>query len=984
MIIVEGRKTITGQRSGYFLFLNFAAGASALSIASAMLAAQPAHAQTASPGAQQSGPTEPGVLAQEAAEAAAGQADAQGEEQGEIVVTGSRIARDGYEAPTPLTVVGEEEIQAAAPANVADFVNDIPSVVGSATPATSNASISSGTAGVNALNLRGIGANRTLVLLDGQRSVGSTLNGIVDVNTFPQGLIQRVEIVTGGASAAYGSDAVSGVVNFILDKEFTGFKGAVENGITTYGDDYSWRVNLTAGVPFAGGRGHLLLNGEATDREGIYGVPREWNNHGWYTINNPAYTPTNGEPERLVTNNAGLSNATPGGIITTTALRGTSFWEGGAVRQFNYGLTKDPWMIGGDWRIVQVNNRQSLHADERRQGVFGRLSFEFSEAFELFAQASFNKHASLGWTGVQFNQGNVVIRSDNAFLPASIRSDLAARGIKDFRLGTTNADLPIRKTDNERTVQRYVIGANGQFGLFGRRARWDAYYQKGITNTEEMARDITNNARLAMAQDAVFHPQTGQIVCRSSIANPANGCVPFNRMGIGVNSQAALDYILGNPYREQKFTQDVAAANLSFDAFEMWAGTVAVALGAEHRREAVSGEVEEQFRRGWFVGNYLPTFGEYDVTEGYFEAVVPLAKGLEFNGAVRGTNYSTSGYVTTWKAGLTFEPIPDVRFRATRSRDIRAPNLQELFTAGTSRTNTLTDPFNRNASVQFLESTTGNRDLDPEVADTWGVGVVVQPRFVPGLAFSVDYYDIKIDDAIGGVSAQTIVDRCFEGAKEYCAAITRGTAPGGAEVITQVSVSPFNFAQLRARGIDVEATYRIQLADLIGAMDGSLILRAMGTRFLENYINNGIDPPTDTVGENFGDGPPKFLYRLQATYRNDNTTMNLTGRGISAGVYDNDFIVCQSGCPTSTIQNRTVNFNQINGAFYLDASIARTFQIGRAETELFLAVNNLTNEDPEIVAHGPAGTAYGNPSTNQGLYDILGRTFRVGARFNFK
>ena len=963
--------------------LGLSIGASALAAAASLAAAGPAYAQAAPPPSEQPGPVEPGALAQEPEDLQGPAQGAEAGEPGEIVVTGSRIARDGYEAPTPLTVVGEEEIQAAAPANVADFVNDIPSVVGSATPATSNASISSGTAGVNALNLRGIGSNRTLVLLDGQRSVGSTLNGVVDVNTFPQGLIQRVEIVTGGASAAYGSDAVSGVVNFILDKQFSGVKGAVENGITTYGDDYSWRVNLSAGIPFAGGRGRLLLNGEAADREGIYGVPRAWNRNGWYLINNPAYTPTNGAPERFISNNIGLSNATPGGIITNTPLRGTSFWQGGEVRQFNYGITRDPWMIGGDWRIVQVNDRQSLHADERRQGLFGRLSFEFGEALELFAQASWNRHASLGWTGVQFNQGNVVIRSDNAFLPADIRARLAALRITQFNLGTTNADLPIRKTDNERTVERYVIGANGRFGLFGRNARWDAYYQKGITNTEEMARDITNNARLAMAQDAVFHPVTGQIVCRSSIANPSNGCVPFNRMGIGVNSQAALDYILGNPYREQRFTQDVAAANLSFDAFEWWAGTVAVALGAEHRREGVSGEVEEQYRRGWFVGNYLPTFGKYDVTEGYFEAIVPLAPGLEFNGAVRGTEYSTSGFVTTWKAGLTFEPIPDIRFRATRSRDIRAPNLQELFTAGTSRTNTLVDPFNNNTNVQFLEQTTGNPNLLPEIADTWGVGVVVQPRFIPGLAFSVDYYDIKIEDAIGGVQAQTIVDRCFEGAAEYCAAITRGTAPGGAQIITRVSVSPFNFAQQQARGIDVEATYRMALADLVG-VDGTLTLRAMGTRFLENYINNGIDPPTDTAGQNFGDGPPDYLYRLQATYRNNDTTINLTGRGISSGTYDNSFIECESGCPKSTIQNRTININRLNGAFYLDASIARSFQVGRTETELFMSVTNLTNEDPEIVPWGPAGTAYGNPSTNQGLYDFLGRMFRVGARFNFK
>ena len=912
-------------------------------------------------------------------------ADAPADAKGaDIVVTGSRVARNGYQMPTPVTVIGSEEIKAAAPSNVADFVNDIPSVVGSATPATSNGSISAGTAGVNALNLRGIGANRTLVLLDGQRSVGSTLNGTVDVNTFPQGLIKSVEIVTGGASAAYGSDAVSGVVNFILDKDFTGLKGSVETGVTTYGDDADWRISLTAGTRFAGGRGRVLLNGEVADREGIFGVPRDWNNNGWYLINNPDYTPGNGLPERLVTAHAGLSNATPGGIITNTPLRGTYFGRGGAVGQFNYGNTRDPWMIGGDWQSVQVNNQQSLHADERRQGIFGRLSYEFSEALEVFAQGSWNRDASLGWTGVQFNQGNVVIRSDNAFLPADIRAKLAALKIAQFNLGTTNADLPIRKTDNDRTVKRLVLGGKGKFDLVGRDFKWDGYYQKGVTDTHEVARDISNNARLALAQDAVFRPGTNEIVCRSTLTDPGNGCVPFNRMGIAVNSQAALDYVLGNPARRQQFTQDVAAANLSFDAFKVWGGPVGIALGAEHRTEGVSGEVEEQYRSGWFVGNYLPTFGKYSVTEGYVEALVPLIKGVELNGAVRGTNYSTSGYVTTWKAGATVSPIPDIRFRVTRSRDIRAPNLQELFTAGTSRTNVLTDPFNNNANTQFLEKTTGNPGLVPEVADTLGFGAVVQPRLIPGLGFSVDYYDIKIKDAIGAVSAQTIVDRCFEGNEAYCAAITRGTAPGGASVITQVNVSPFNFAQQRARGLDLEASYRIRLADLVPTWDGTLNLRFMGTRYLENYVNNGIDPATDSVGQNFGDGPPKFLYRLQATYHGGNTIINLTGRGISAGTYDNSFVECESSCPVSTITHRTINNNHIPGAFYLDASITHTVNTGKVETEFFFNVTNLLNKDPAIVAWGPAGSAYGNPSTNAGLYDFLGRVFRVGARFQLK
>ncbi|WP_206741943.1 TonB-dependent receptor plug domain-containing protein [Hyphomonas beringensis] len=947
------------------------AGASASAIILSIGLAGPSYAQV-SPTAEDATPT--------STPEAAGEAERTFEA---VTVTGSRIARSGYESPTPLTVLGEEEINARAPANVADFVNEIPSVVGSATPGTSNLSISSGTAGLNSINLRSLGANRTLVLLDGQRSVGSIITGAVDVNTFPQGLIKNVEIVTGGASAAYGSDAVSGVINFILDKEYEGFKGSVEGGQTTYGDDTAYRVNLTAGTAFGNDRGHAIFNAELTDREGIYGIPRDWNNNGNYIINSPYYTPGSGMPERLRVRHGGLSIATPGGLIVNTDLRGTYFGVGGSVNQLAYGETRDPWMVGGDWQYTQTNDKQSLHADERRKGLFGRVSWDLTDNIEVYAQASWNKHASLGWTGVQANQGNVVIQSDNAFIPESVRQQLDDLGISQFRMGTTNADIPLRKTDNEREVTRYVIGAEGNFDMFQRNWNWDAYFQRGETDATVMARDITNNARLAMAQDAVFDPNTGDIVCRSTLTDPTNGCIPFNRMGIGVNSQAAVDYIIGNPYRDDHFEQDVFAANIAGDLMEIWAGTVSVAAGLEHRREEVSGYVPEEYQSGWFVGNYKPSFGSYDVTEGYVETLIPLAEGLNFNGAIRGTDYSTSGYVTTWKAGLTYEPIPDVLFRVTRSRDIRAPNLAELFQAGSTRTNNLVDPFNGNQVVQFRETVTGNQALDPEEADQWNLGFVLQPRYIPGLSFSADYYTIEINGSIGSVDAQTIVDRCYEGAEEYCAAIVRGQTAGGASAIESVSVSPFNFATVKARGVDLEATYRLSMDDLVDSWEGDMIFRFMGTHYLENYVNNGIDTPTDTVGQNIGDGPPDWLYRMSATYDADPWSIQLAARAISEGVYNNSFIECTSGCPVSTADNRTINNNHIDGAFYVDLSMNYRMQIGGAEVNPFFRVTNLLNEDPAIVAYGPGGSAYGSPSTNQGLYDYLGRTFRVGFRFNF-
>ncbi len=909
----------------------------------------------------------------------------------EIVVTGTRVVRDGYQAPTPLTVVGIEELLQSPAENLADFVNDLPSVANSTTPQGSSTSASSGTAGVNSINLRALGANRTLVLMDGQRSVPSTLNSIVDVNNFPQMLVERVDVVTGGASAAYGSDAVSGVVNFILDKDFTGFKGAVEGGLTTYGDGANWKVSLAGGTPFANDRGHVIFSGEIADRHGINNVPsnRDWNNQGCYQINNPAYTATNGTPERLNVCGAALSQATIGGIITNTALAGTAFGPGGTPYQFNYGSTRlDPWMVGGDWKSNQFNNVQALDPAEHREGLFTRVSYDIADNIEVFGQASWNYTDSDGVTGYQFNQANIIIRSDNAFIPAAVKSRVDALGLSQFSMGSMNGDLPLRRTDNRRYTTRYVVGINGDTEAMDTTWTWDAYYQKGITRTHESVVDITNNTRLANATDAIRNA-AGVIVCRinadASTTNDDPACVPFNRMGTGVNSEAALNYLIDDPYRNQRFAQDVGAFSVSGEPFDLWAGPVSLAFGAEHRIEKVSGDVDPAYRAGWFVGNFLPSFGKYNVTEGFLETVVPLIEQqLDLNAAVRFTDYSTSGFVTTYKVGSTWSPVPDIRLRGTYSRDIRAPNLQELFAAGTSNTNTVIDPFNGRQSIQYTGFNTGNLALDPEKAKTLGLGVVLQPTFIPGFQASVDYFNIKIKGAIGTVGAQQIVDFCFEGIQQYCAAITRGTSPGGAPIISRISISPFNLAVKEARGLDFDVSYRMALSDLSDSMNGNLSFRLLASHYIKNYENDGIVAPTDTAGQNDGDETPSWTYRISATYSNDPFTFTLTGRGVSSGTILNSNIECTTGCPTSTASNRTINNNHLAGAFYWDTNIAyklSSYGDDGLDVETFLNVKNITNKDPVIVPGGPAGSAYGTISTNQGVYDALGRVFRAGIRF---
>ena len=917
-----------------------------------------------------------------------------------IIVTGSRIVRDGNDAPTPVSVISSEEITTEAPANIADFVNTLPSVVGSQTAVSNSGSLSNGQSGISALNLRSLGQNRTLVLLDGQRSVGSTSTGLVDINTFPQALIERVEVVTGGASSVYGSDAVAGVVNFVLDRNFTGLEFNYEYGVTTYSDVPNHKVQVTAGNEFADGRGHLILAGEYFTQEGQHTIDRDWNETGFFQINNPAYSDTNGEPQRIVRGGIGSANFTPGGLITGGPFRGTYFGtidnDTGlaSVNQLNFGTVSGPWQIGGDYEYASSNHRgsNSLANDETRIGAFARASFEFSPAFQVFAQASYNQFKGLSFYQ-QTPTSGTTIQLDNAFLPQEFRDRVvaynAANGtnISSISIGTSNAGIPAAGGDNKRTVQRYVVGANGEFIVGGLDLAWDAYYQHGRTDTNERLVNTWQNSRLAAQQDAVFDA-SGNIVCRVNIdANPANdlpGCVPINRIGVGGVTQDALNYLFSVlPSREQYVRQDVVAANVSIgELFETWDGPVSLAFGAEYREDSVDGYVNPINFETFLYGNYRVTSGNVNVKEAYAEALVPLGLGLEFNGAVRFTDYSVSGQVTTWKAGLTWEPIYDVRLRGTVSRDIRAPNLNELFDAGTARTNAIVYPTTSNVpaalrgtSDQFIQNLTGSTELTPEVAETYGAGIVITPSFLPGFAASADYFNISIEDAIDFVSAQTVVNLCFEQQQaQFCDNIRYEA--GSTTNIEFIDLAPFNFAEQKASGIDFEASYRRPLGP------GSIVLRGLATYYIENVTDNGIDAPNDSAGVNAGGGIPTFTYRATAGYDFDGGLSALfVGRGFGDGVYDNDYIECTTGCPTSGPVARTINENDIDGIFYLDANFTYDFDLGPVRAQTLFSVKNVFDRDPVLIGNGPDGNntpAY--PQTNRVLYDTLGRTFRLGLR----
>lgn len=933
----------------------------------------------------------------------------------DVVVTGSRIIRDGFQAPTPLTVMTIEDIKNSSPSNnIADFVNQLPSLAGSTKPANSRLNLSSGQAGINALNLRNLGEMRTLVLLDGRRSVASTINGLVDVNTIPQSLIERVDVVTGGASAAYGSDAVAGVVNFVLNKKYQGLQVAADSGITGHGDGQNYSINVTGGTSFAGGRGHIILNGEVAHADGIFNVDRDWNATGYVRIQDPNWTASSTTPRYLIRSQVGAANSTPGGLITgstggvANSLRGIYFGQGGSVNHYQYGALTFPSPTGsspptltqgGDWQVNDSGRRIGLAPRDDRWGIFGRLSYEIAPRVELFFEGSYNRQEVYFNAGPNLSTG-ITLQANNAFLINALGAS-QLNGINTVTLATTAADLPFRAVDNKRKVQRYVIGAEGDFDAFGRKAHWDIYGQYGRADLREQLRNIMNIGRMNNATNAVFAQAgnpggyaPGTIVCSINVdTNPGNddrACVPLNRLGIGVANPAAISYVLGNPYRDEVIEEKVVGANLALTPFATWAGDVSVSLGGEYREESIRGSVPTQYQpivtttgttNLWSVGNYLPTNGKYNVKEAYLETVVPLGLGLDFNGAIRATDYSTSGYVTTWKAGATWQPIQDIRLRVTRSRDIRAPNLSELYSAGTANSDSVNNPFyDKNdpskgpARYSYSATVVGNLNLKPEKADTWNIGAVFSPRFLPGFSVSVDYFRIKMKNAIGTLSAQEIINRCFDGRQEYCNAYTVAppplSSPGTPYLLFRAQ--PFNFTSQLVRGIDFDASYRIP----IGKGD-SFTLRGLATRYIDNIIDQGIPGtvPLNSVGVNGSQtGTPKWLYRVNATYDSSSFSITTVARGTSAGRYDIGGIECQTNCPLSTTQFPTYDNNRIKGTFYVDLNLTAKIAISQpGDGEIFFNITNLFDAGPMLVPE--TGLA-----ANSTYSDLLGRTFRVGFR----
>lgn len=961
--------------------------------------------------------TKPEALA-DAPEAAA--TPAATSELQEVQVTGTRIIRNGYEAPTPVTVVGVSQLQDQAAANYADVLNEMPVFQNSATPAT--AGISDGPqGGANFLNLRNLNsgsANRTLVLLDGRRFPPEVATGFVDVNQIPDALVQRVDVVTGGASSVYGSDAIAGVVNYVLNTDFNGVQGLVQGGETILGDGGNDKVQLTVGTPFAGGRGHFEFSADQEYQAEVEGTSREWNREGWYAVQNPNYTKTNGQPQLIWSNEVGLAYGNPGGIISGGPLKGIAFGPGGTPLQWDFGQgTTGQYQIGGDWLTSTMGGAESLLNGLNGRHAFADVRYEITDDTTVFFQLNdAYTHSDAQCCYSYYLGSNLTLNANNPFLPASVASQILANPAAypngAFPYGITIRDPSSGFGDvNSRYNDVYTLGALGKFQALNSTWNWQVYAQDGLSTVNSWVPYQAINSNFADAiqsvrvgtyggtYSAAAYPNplgiaTGTITCLSNLlpagaAGETKNCVPYNVFGTGVNTAAATNYVLGGPWERFTYSEGVLGGSITGEPFHTWAGPVSVAADAEYRKDAIEGVNDPLSNvRGWF-STQQNAFNAADyVYEGALETVIPVlkdapfAKEIDLNGAVRATEYSVSGYVTTYKYGIEYTPVPDVRLRATQSADIRAPTLNDLFSAPSTNHNTIPDPVHGNQSFPYFQVTDANPNLKPEKAHETGVGVVFQPIEAQGLALSVDYYDIDVREVIQTPSFQSVLDECSSGVTSYCPQIARFSNG----LLNTITVFPQNQAELIAKGIDYDLSYARRLGDLIASWQGVVALRVDATETLDLITNTGIPSPSEVLNEAGYGSVPRWGVLASLSYDLSRWRFVWTERydsGVQFASGANPILIaCASDCPTPVPAGyQTINYNHTPSYFLANVSVAyRLHGSGRGSAEAFVTAADVFNRTPPPYPLQVAGATY-SIASNPSLYDMLGTQFRAGIRF---
>lgn len=963
----------------------------------------------------------------------------------EVQVTGSRIQRPGITSPVPVTAVSSEELSFIAPGNLSQGLQQVPQFLNNAT--AQNRGTFLGSAGQAFLNIRGMGTQRTLVLLNGRRVAPSDRQSSVDVNLFPDSMISRVDVVTGGASAAYGADALAGVANFVVNTDYEGLQINVQGGETEYHDGENWEVSIAGGFDL-GERMHVIASLEGFHNNDIRGHyagldGRDWFKR-WGWVNNPAWRasdPPGTNPQRLTLPQVHSANFTPGGKINQPGFsynNHTFIEDGTQTRLFVPGaITGGGATSGGpEYEIAHLGQRENLQSEVERQNIFLNIDYELSEATTLSFQAIGGKNAAynhkinggLGPSMMGIWAGTIFV--DNAFLPDHIRQAMIDQGLDSFRMEKGGA-LPGRNnfqddhTDGTEVSQHmFLIGMDHRL-----QNGWNlnAYYQRGKSHKHMLLDNLLRIDRWFLAQDAVRHPDTGEIVCRVKLFNPTReqlaesvkdvlvpsptgpepitapvglddtieDCVPLNIFGWGNVSQEARDYVVSDKWAESYVIQDFAEAVLSGELFaDRSVGPIGFSLGATWRKEdldqtAYPREVDELgpplnrpelgiqgIPAGYTGGapnlhafSNLTTFGgQFDVWEVFGETLVPLydndVQSIDLSLAARHSDYSLAGGVLTWKVGLDFQVTESLRLRTTYSRDVREATFAERFDkAGGGAT--VNDPLFDGQPFNISTASGGNPNVEPEEADTYVIGFVYQPGWLPGLDLSADYYDIDLTGAIGSIGFQRVIDDCFAGNQELCAQIDRDPVTNQ---ITRVEDFFTNIDAAAARGVDLEASYRTEV-DFFANQAETLTLRLLASYLAENSNTPSGGRKTDFAGSG---QTPEWTTTATLNYALGPWSLFFSHRFIDKSKFN-----------VNWVEGVDVDDNYLDAVRWVNMRLGYTGELDSgASWEAFINVTNLFGEDPPP---NPAAVGRGLPGGANAMHQTLavGRSYVLGMNMRF-
>jgi iron complex outermembrane receptor protein len=949
----------------------------------------------------------------------------------EVVVTGSRIVSTNLDSPSPVQSISSEDIAKTGTVNLQELLLKNPTF-GTPLLSRTNSNFLTSGAGVSTVDLRNLGVDRTLTLVNGRRFVsGLPGSAAVDYNTIPAQFIERVDVLTGGASAVYGSDAVAGVVNIILKKNFEGVAFDGQYGETSQGDNQETQFGITFGTNTADGRGNVMAHVGYTKQGEVMSADRPRSAVDQVSTG----AAISGEAADMfdITRPFYSSFAPQGRFFTTNRAAGIS------TGSFTYDAAGNviPWSTNGSATLAPTGFNRSAYrtiaVPIERYLFAGRGSFEFTEGHSAFFEgtyASSNSTSKLepypmqsldvyavnGQVPEEFLVNGVMTRNPivpNVLYNASTDTD--GDGARDFNFTKRMADFGGRGNNAKRDTFRVVGGLEGAFA--DDKWHYEGFYAFGQTKEAQTSGGQINVLNFRSALEAI--PDAGDVdgdgnrteaICRDAIARE-QGCVPVNVFGFNSMSPEAVNYIQAPGSLATFTSQRVLGASLSGEVFDLPAGPFAIAVGAEYREEFSSSEFDPLTQAGLNAGNAIPpTQGEFDVREAYLEMNVPILKelpfadSLSFRGAVRASDYSTVGNTLSWNAGLEWSPIPSLRFRATKALATRAPNINELYSppsqtfptgvvdpcAGVTATSSdaaslacraapgVNANIAANGGVFTLSQADfqgisgydrGNPDLTEEEGDSWTIGVVIQPEEIAVLDkfdFTVDYYKIDISDAIVQTDRNFILNQCYGGGNaSFCNFVTRRPTAIGANSagsIEFLDAGVTNSGGEFAEGIDLTVGFNTPIGP------GKFNAQLSYTHLLDHYVIPLPDEDKDQLSGEVGDSDDKAYLSLGYNIGKFGGTLQTTY--ISSAVLDDGFLAAYDLEPGSV---------GIPSALYLDAQF--TWSPGDAY-QVFLGVNNLTDEEPPLVISGLPGDVTGT-ETDAGTYDAIGRRYYAGIRIKF-